>query len=285
MVHELQTNEIERIRPLYRALAHHVVIDSVIEGNTPGRVLVDDPNHPAVACLWNRMDAIMLAGTPHLGEFNRDLVRVIQLDWAVDARRRHIPFFHWYFWPLTWSCLLGEIFAPAALEEVGRVFCGWRKSQVDWQFSPPADGTIHDLDERLLGSTELANLDRVVGWILSFWHSVPSFASGGVGSCLLIDGEIVSWCLPVFAGGRRIELGVETAPAHRGRGYATLVAAACVERCLALGLQPVWQCDRSNHASTTVAQKVGFSPRFEYDILRLPLDQLDGSNLLPGNPS
>jgi RimJ/RimL family protein N-acetyltransferase len=101
----------------------------------------------------------------------------------------------------------------------------------------------------------------------------------------VIDSEIASWCLPVFAGGRRIELGVETAPTHRGQGYATFVTAACVERCLAPGLEPVWQCDRANLASTAVAQNVGFSARFEYDILRLPLDQLDGINPLPGNPT
>jgi RimJ/RimL family protein N-acetyltransferase len=273
MILELERHSFSRVRPLFRGLQDHPVIDSVIDGYTPGRIAVDDADCPRAACLWNRMDAIMLSGMPSIDGFAQALRQLVYQDWIPDARRRQVPWFSWHYAPPSWSPRLVEIMFPARPTLVERRLYRWNHLALDWRTARPADATIHRLDQHLLARSDLENLDRVTGWILSFWHSVPDFARG-IGSCVIVSDVIVSWCLSVFIGGRRVELGVETASGHRGRNYATLATAACVEACLARRLDPVWQCDRSNQASMAVAEKVGFRTKTDYTVFRSPLDQI-----------
>jgi RimJ/RimL family protein N-acetyltransferase len=93
----------------------------------------------------------------------------------------------------------------------------------------------------------------------------------GLGFCLLKGGEIVSWCLSVYASGAQIELGLATDPDHRGRGYATLTAAACLEYCTGNGLEPHWHCWEDNLPSIRVAEKVGFERPVHYLVYRFQL--------------
>jgi RimJ/RimL family protein N-acetyltransferase len=283
MILELEHDMFARVRPLFCGLQDHPVIDSVIDGYTPGRIAVDNADCPRAACLWNRMDAIMLSGMPNVDGFVLALRQLVHQDWIPGARRRQVPWFSWYYAPGTWSPRLLEIIAPARPTVVERRLYRWNQLDVDWRTALPADATMHQLDNHLLSRNDLGNLDRVTGWILSFWHSVADFARG-IGSCIVVSDVIVSWCLSVFIGGRRVELGVETVPGHRGRSYATLAAAACVEACLARRLDPVWQCDRSNRASMAAAEKVGFRTKTDYTMFRSPLDQISSERASSSSP-
>jgi predicted GNAT family acetyltransferase len=66
---------------------------------------------------------------------------------------------------------------------------------------------------------------------------------------------------------------VATAPDYadeyiRGRGYATLTPAACVEHCVEHGLTPHWHCWEDNAPSMQVAEKVGFERPGQYAVYR-----------------
>jgi RimJ/RimL family protein N-acetyltransferase len=99
--------------------------------------------------------------------------------------------------------------------------------------------------------------------VLSFWRSLADF-SGGFGYSAVTSQAIASWCLTVFAAGGAYELGLATAPEHRGRGLATAVAAACISECLSRSATPHWQCEEANPASMHIAEKVGFSRPLRY---------------------
>ncbi|MFW6062447.1 MAG: GNAT family N-acetyltransferase, partial [Planctomycetota bacterium] len=59
---------------------------------------------------------------------------------------------------------------------------------------------------------------------------------------------------------RIAELGVTTAPAHRGRGYAKSAVSAVVEQITARGGEALYACRPDNLPSRAVAQAVGFVP-------------------------
>ncbi len=50
-----------------------------------------------------------------------------------------------------------------------------------------------------------------------------------------------------------------TAKDMRGRGYSPLTAAALIEHCLDHDIEPYWSCFAWNHASQSVARKLGFA--------------------------
>jgi RimJ/RimL family protein N-acetyltransferase len=90
---------------------------------------------------------------------------------------------------------------------------------------------------------------------------LADFERGGFGYGAVTSQAIASWCLTVFAAGDAYELGLATAPEHRGRGLATAVAAACISECLSRSATPHWQCEEANPASMRIAEKVGFGRR------------------------
>ncbi|MFC2095769.1 GNAT family N-acetyltransferase, partial [Candidatus Bipolaricaulota bacterium] len=59
---------------------------------------------------------------------------------------------------------------------------------------------------------------------------------------------------------------VFTADEHRGKGYATLVSAEVIKRCLGSGLSVFWSCETDNPASAAIARKLGFGEERSYPV-------------------
>ena len=81
--------------PLFKGLRYKLVVDSVLDGNTLGAVYAADSRRPSVALLWNRQDALLLAGDPNTGTFNAGLNRLLR-ERIVPAARGGSP--HWHCW-------------------------------------------------------------------------------------------------------------------------------------------------------------------------------------------
>jgi RimJ/RimL family protein N-acetyltransferase len=74
---------------------------------------------------------------------------------------------------------------------------------------------------------------------------------------LTVGREAVSVCASVRRTGAGHEAGVETVPAHRGRGYAAQVTLAWAAAVRALGRVPLYSTSWSNERSRAVARKLG----------------------------
>ncbi|MNW46565.1 GNAT acetyltransferase [compost metagenome] len=104
-----------------------------------------------------------------------------------------------------------------------------------------------------------------------FWRDEEHFAKEGVGYSLLRDGKIASTSFSSCRTGNQLEIGIETAEAHRGKGYALSVCSALIDYCLEHELEPVWACRLENQGSYYLAQKLGFRPTVTLPYYRLPL--------------
>ncbi len=79
---------------------------------------------------------------------------------------------------------------------------------------------------------------------------------------VLEKGRVVSLAVthtPVTEETRRVEVGVETVPASRGKGYAKESLAALMAALSARGIEVEYRCQRYNHASRAVARSAGLS--------------------------
>jgi predicted GNAT family acetyltransferase len=86
----------------------------------------------------------------------------------------------------------------------------------------------------------------------------------------------VSTCFSVFAGGGRREIGVDTHPQYRRRGFATLVTSAFISQCLRDGVEPMWECWADNAPSVELAKKLGFERVRDYPVYFLDLEPEGG---------
>ena len=57
---------------------------------------------------------------------------------------------------------------------------------------------------------------------------------------------------------RQVDIGIETAEAHRRKGLAAIAAKKMVSYVKSIHKEPVWDCDAKNTGSRRTAEKVGF---------------------------
>lgn len=105
-----------------------------------------------------------------------------------------------------------------------------------------------------------------------FWHSAEQFEREAIGFCLpdTEDNSVASAAFSAYLIGSQLEIGIETADKHRGKGYALTVSSRLIDYCLEHGLQPVWACRLANQGSYLLAQKLGFKPSFTLPYYYLP---------------
>jgi RimJ/RimL family protein N-acetyltransferase len=264
---QIDENEYQRIRPLFSGLDHNLVIDSIMDGNTCGCLYANDPYSPTAALLWNRQEALFLAGDPGAPLVLEGLHGLLKDVIIPNARQRYIPLLSLQVQPDEWEPHLASLLEGLQLEKAYRRLYLLKQIGLNYRSGLMPGYNLQRIDEKLLDS-DLVNREQVLGWIDSFWPSTTSFLEQGFGFCISGRYAIASWCLSVFTSGNRYELGVATDEAYRNHGFASLTAAACLEYCLLNELVPEWHCWEDNTSSIKVAEKIGLEQRMSYPAFR-----------------
>jgi len=339
----LDKGDYARVRPVFEGLRYNLVVDSVLDGNTPGWVYVDDVHHPQTAWMWDMMDAMLLAGRADDDGVNRALARLMSDVLIRDERvlpNTVIPMLSLHYFPEEWEGKMDVVLHGKGAHKAWRRFYTFGRLKIDWRKEMPAACQMRRIDEELLESTHVGNARDVAGWVRSFWASYRDFVEAGFGFCLVErapepppgrrsgaregrglgagegepppgrglgagegrglragEGELLEsahlgnardvagWVRSFWASYRDfvetsfgfclVERAPEPPPGRglgagerRGRGYATLTAAACVEHCVEHGLTPHWHCWEDNAPSIRVAEKVGFERPERYTVYR-----------------
>ncbi len=98
---------------------------------------------------------------------------------------------------------------------------------------------------------------------LTTYHIAESLEAGCLCVGAILDGKVVSvavthGCVEDAEGGEVVELGVETVPSARGRGYASSCLAYASSLLIDRGLVPEYRFSPSNRASGATAARVGY---------------------------
>ena len=261
---------------------------TIIDGNCPGWIHVDDRDDPRTALLWDHAEGELYLIGPAEGE---GLARALN-----DCIRRqihpyaqaHLPDFSEYTLycdPDIWGDHLDVVLAGLNPMQHYRKHFALVRPKIGWPSSLPDGYTMLRMDESLLARCDLEGIDTMRDWVLGSWRSAAGLARVEIGFCLVHGDELVSWCAseftsrPVPGAGVACEVGIYTAEAYRRRGFATLTASATVACCLEQGLERIgWHCWEANAASAATAEKVGFELTAVYPVYNGSYNQFD--NLL-----
>lgn len=260
-----------RARPVFAGLRYNLAIDSMLDGNTPAWVYVDDTYAPRTAWMWDLQAEMYIAGDLGQIELNRMLSRAIAGRALPHVRARHIPRLTLFYDKPAWEARLGLIFPGLKAERAQQRYHTFAQPKMDWRVAQPAGSEFCRLDEALLVRHDLRNIEMVAGWVDSFWRTRADFVNTGFGFCLLRGDAVAGLCLSVFVSGRARELGLEVAPEYRGQGYATAVAARCVAFCAEQSLIPHWRSEEENVPSWRVAEKIGFVNPTKYTVYHISI--------------
>jgi len=268
MIFELRPEEYLRIWPLVRELAeYNLFINTVIEGSTPGRVLVDDATDPQTAYM-DTPEGSFVAGDPGNTGFNSSLRE--ETPYLIDLSVH----------PNSWEPKVGKIVRNKVVRRhLYRYYTFEERRMEDWRNRIPSGYAFRRVDAGTLDSG-LDNLDEVSHGIEKNWQSAEEFLERGFCFIIVHGDTIVSRCNSDCVSGDRCELGVWTAPAHRRRELATLVTAGTVDHCLSRGLSRIgWHCIGTNIGSIRVAEKVGFRRTRDYYSFGTELPAASASDL------
>lgn len=268
MIFRLEPQSYWRVQSLYANLRYNLVVDSIFDGNTPAWVYVDDPNQPETALMWNTQDAILVAGRPDQVDVNLAFHQFILEQLIPDAKKRYVPELSLYYSAQKWDKMIDILLKGLQHQKALRRYYTSVHPKIDWRLKIHPDCEMKSINLSILKNERMGNVEQVRRWVLSFWGSMEDFLGTGFGYCLLYQGIIISWCLSVYASENHYELGVATIPGFQYQGYATLVAAACVEHCAVNRFVAHWHCWEDNLASIAVAEKVGFERPLGYSVYK-----------------
>jgi GNAT superfamily N-acetyltransferase len=280
MLTELPREQYPAVRALFRSPDFSIEALSILEGNTRGQILVDDPGAPRYAVAWDELATIFVAGSPgrapgaDASSFATALRAWIAEVVIPQAQGWGIPDLTLVYDPPGWSTHLSDLSARYQLAPSLRYRYAHTGSPQPTGSLPPGY-SLHPVDAELLDRTDLTGLDWLGGWVLSFWPSPGAFLDRGIGYVVIAPSDavpthsLVSLCISVFVSGNAFEFGTATDEAHRSRGLSTAVTRACVNAALARKLDPVWHCWADNAPSVAVARKSGFELQGPYQVLRL----------------
>lgn len=115
-----------------------------------------------------------------------------------------------------------------------------------------------DITTTGIHSINIAALDRCFGVARRFWRNHEDFIQHSHAVVSLYKGQPAAICYAAAVADNRVEIDVMTLPEFRQLGAAKWAVIHFVNRCLAQGLRPLWDCFSNNAASLKLCSSVGF---------------------------
>jgi GNAT superfamily N-acetyltransferase len=228
-----------------------VLIDSTLEGHF-GLAFVDRRQHPTVARLVSG-EFTLLGGDPKADQVI-DLLRCAPIVYVTPENQ-------------VWRDVLerefaGRIQTLTFTEYLPHRLDALHLARLSVRVTPDylierVDSVLVERVEKELGNAAL----------LENFNSPADFASRGIGFCALFEGRVVAAAGSMAASSRAVDVEIETAVEHRGRGLATALSARLALACLARGLVPYWLA--ANPASERLARRLGYTAGGTYETLAI----------------
>lgn len=250
---------------------------AVVERVVEGEIFVDDAEDPKSFYLLHPYGMSLLFGDSTNENFNRAFKQ-----YALNGNKSRKMVEWMQVFPADWDAvlrdLLGEnLVAPlspntfaSAIELNKRVNFKFNKDK--FERAKIVNNTTEDPNIVII-RTDGDAFSKMTGAVvpLNFWNNAEDFLRKGVAFSLYYNEILASTAFSAYLHDDKLELGIETYEAFKGKGLAYKVCSALIDYCLENGFEPVWACKRDNIGSYQLAQKLGFENVKEISYYRLGL--------------
>jgi GNAT superfamily N-acetyltransferase len=254
MIYKLNCHEFSKISDLFEGHKQYIPVLSIIDGNFPGRVFVDDKDHPATALVWAISRWAYIEGDPLNQPFLQSLAELVSDIVIPVSRQMKMNWFEIYapnspeWFPALEKSL--EQFGPNRHFEA--VFTFDRQKFLNSRKSPAMENKF--------------SISKIYPFILpEAIHGLPFVSddfkkkrSFGVKLC---EGDsVIAICKSNgFISGDEFMVEIETFDkGRRGKGFATAVGTALMDYCLENSYIPLWETTLDNIPSLRLADRLGF---------------------------
>ncbi|MFM8369111.1 MAG: GNAT family N-acetyltransferase [Chloroflexota bacterium] len=254
----------ERIRPLLFGMDTHLVGRSILTGQSPAQIFVDNDEHPnsLFAQVGHRY---ILAGDPEIDSYNRGIQKQFVDVIFPRAIAEGQEGFALYYDAPAWEKKMDALLSGKKSIHADREYYACKKLKYKAQDFLPEGFQLQMVDAALLATPNLKHLDTLKEEMTSERPSVEDFLAKSFGVCAIHNNELAGWCLSEYNADGRCEIGIETISDYRKRGLATALTLAFLEHAFSHGITEVgWHCFKRNEASAKTALKAGFDKVCDY---------------------
>ncbi|MGD6801964.1 GNAT family N-acetyltransferase [Rossellomorea vietnamensis] len=268
MILEMKESEFYRCKNLINEEGH-LEVKSVIAGENPGRVFVDDLQAPSSGVIWlGSNNGFIFIGDEKNQEFNEGLNDLFSEVIKPEYLKQGFTGFEAIGNHPGWDKTFEEVFGGNLTSYQQRVYELHRdhyKKETEPAIEPGYE-VIKITKEILVNevTSSYKNIEFLQGKILEFWVSYDRFLDDGLGYCLVFGNEIVSVCFSGVAAGSVHGIDIETLKDHQGKKLAQKGAHFHVKDCLENSITPYWDCMEINRPSVLIAENLGFTNTFNY---------------------
>lgn len=246
-MNKLPIKDYKKVLPIFETLNNsQAVVFSVLEGNSPGEIFVDDISNPKAALMYVNDAFFFVAGDEKIDHFSQEIPSILFDVLIPKLEEKEMVLFPG---SQAWKEKLTDVLDAYEIITIHRKFFrfnpGLYAAHTGWKKEVPEGFHILEIDKRR--SEQEPSLMRVL-----------EAGSKRFGVCIMHGDKIVGYCTSVFVGHGEAEIDIFTDDEYRGRGLARLTACAFIDECLSRGLVPGWACWPEREASRALAIKLGF---------------------------
>jgi GNAT superfamily N-acetyltransferase len=247
---------------------------SVIEKKIKGKVFVDNIKNPDTFYVIHPYGMSLLFGDSQNASFNNSF-----LGYALNKQKTRDKHEWMQAYPKDWDKVLAELFGIYLVKSTANIDHKEKEiielcTRINFKFNREKFYSYrdHNLQPGLkMVRTNKKIFAEMKGTVIpyNFWDSANDFIENGVGFSLYYEEKLAATAYSAFIHDEKLELGIETIPEFRGRGYARLVCSALIDYCIENHYDPVWSCRLENTGSYRLAMKLGFEVTAEIPYYRL----------------
>ncbi|MEP1096049.1 MAG: GNAT family N-acetyltransferase [Cyclobacteriaceae bacterium] len=262
------------VEVLRKVRINNLFARAVVENYVSGKVYVDNAKNPTTFYVVHPYGMSLLFGKHNNKDFNSAFK-----DHALNTNKARNTHEWMQAFPEDWDSELKTLFTDYLVSssanqtnQVANIV--ELNTRVNFKFNldkyTELKKKIRIPERRAIRTTEKEYKSKQGSVIPSnFWNSANDFLSKGIGFSTYSGDELACTAFSSFIIDDYLELGMETIPKFRGKGFAQCTCSELIDYCIENGYEPIWACRLENTSSYILAEKLGFEVLTQVPYYRL----------------
>lgn len=262
------------IEALKKVRINNLFARAVVENQISGKVYVDNPGNPTTFYVVHPYGMSLLFGKHDNQDFNKALK-----DHALNNNKTRNAHEWMQAYPGQWDTKLKTLFSDCSIKSSDNktnqtTSIVELNTRVNFKFNLDK---YTELKKKIRTSESYAirtneeEFKSMRGSVIpsNFWNNANDFLVNGIGFSTYSGNELACTAFASFIMDNFLELGMETIPKFRGKGFAQYTCSKLIDYCLENSFEPIWACRLENTGSYRLAEKLGFEVSIQIPYYRL----------------
>ena len=178
-------NNKSRLKDIYKSYAHNFVFDSIIEGNTPAQIFVDDIEDISIFLICEG-HCVYFGGEVENKDKYKEAINFFKESCLSESRRTELGVVKINYYTAAWEKEL--------LEGLNEFHCNlydrslFKQDLKNVPIVRSDDNVIvKKIDNEVLQNTSLGNINCLIDEVMGMWGSVNNFIKNGIKLIILLN--------------------------------------------------------------------------------------------------